>query len=135
MFSHYLLDTNIASYIIRQQPAAVYERLKRESRSRVAISVITEGELVFGIARRPDGRRLNSLVHDFLERVEVLPWDSAAAHQYGHLRAYLENKGLPIGNLDLLLASYALAHDMVLVSNDRAFQRVPNLRLEDWTKA
>lgn len=133
MPARYLLDTNIASYLIREQHNVVGERLRKEQRDAIAISVVTEGELIFGIARRPDGKRLRSLVDDFLARMLVLPWDSLAAREYGHLRARLETRGIPMGNLDMMLAAYALAHSMTLVTNDKAFKRIPGLRLEDWS--
>ena len=67
-------------------------------------------------------------------RVEVLPWDSEAARHYANVRAALERAGASMGNLDLMIAAHALAAQAVLVTNDRAFGRLKELKIEDWTK-
>ncbi len=83
----------------------------------------------------PDATRLEVLVKDFLRTVTILPWDSEAAKQYGWLRAMLERDGKTMGNLDMMIGAHALAVEAVLVTNDRAFTRIKNLKLADWTKA
>jgi tRNA(fMet)-specific endonuclease VapC len=102
--------------------------------SEVGISVVTEAELRFGVARLPLAAKLGIAVEEFLLRVEILPWDSQAAHHYARLRAALEEHGEPMGNLDLMIAAHALAAEAVLVTSDRVFRRVKGLRIEDWTK-
>ena len=94
----YLLDTNIASCIIKGNSPAVDRRLVKVAMAQLAISAVTEGELRFGAARLPRAARLHSLIEEFLLRVAILPWDSDAARQYGQLRATLEREGQPIGN-------------------------------------
>lgn len=100
----------------------------------VGVSVITEAELRFGVARLPQAAKLGIAVEEFLLRVEVLPWDSDAAQHYARLRAALEAHGEPIGNLDLMIAAHALAADAVLVTSDRIFSRVKGLTVEDWRR-
>ena len=131
----YLLDTNTASYIIKGHPARVRERLLRVPMSEVGVSAVTEAELRFGAARRRDLPALATAIEEFLLRVEALPWNSEAAQHYAILRSNVEERGLPVGNLDLMIAAHAMACGAVLVSNDRVFQRIKGLRLEDWTKA
>ena len=128
-----LLDTNTVSYIIKGNRPRVRERLLRVAMAEVGISVITEAELLFGLARRPDATNLKTVVEEFLLRVEVLSWDSEAAQQYSKIRATLEGSGEPMGNLDLMIAAQALALDLVLVSSDAVFRRVRGLKIEDWT--
>jgi tRNA(fMet)-specific endonuclease VapC len=130
----FLLDTNIASYIIKGTFPHVRQRLVKIPIGEVGISVITEAELRFGAARLPQATRLGLIIEEFLLRLEVLPWDSASAQHYARLRAALEERGQPMGNLDLMIAAQALAADMVLVTNDRVFRRVKGLSIEDWTK-
>ncbi len=134
MATRYLLDTNTVSYIIKGNIPRVRERLARLPMAEVAISAVTGAELLFGLARIPESARLKIAVEEFLLRVETLPWDSDAAQQYAHVRAGLERTGATIGNLDMMIASHALAVDAVLVTNDRAFGRVRQLKVEDWTK-
>ncbi len=130
----YLLDTNTVSYIIKGNRPRVRERLLRVEMAEVGISVITEAELLFGLARRPDATKLKTVVEEFLLRVDVLPWDSEAAQQYSIIRATLEGGGEPMGNLDLMIAAQALASDIVLVSSDTVFRRVKGLKIEDWSR-
>jgi tRNA(fMet)-specific endonuclease VapC len=132
MARRYLLDTNTVSFIFKQN-AAVLRRLAGVSMAQLAISAVTEGELRFGLARRPEATRLRQVVEEFLLHVAILPWDSDAAHHYGHLRASLERDGEPMGNLDTMIAAHALATGAVLVTNDHAFARIKKLKAEDWT--
>jgi tRNA(fMet)-specific endonuclease VapC len=134
MASQYLLDTNIASYIIKGNIPAVRRRLMRVAMAQVAISAVTEGELRYVVARRPGATQLQKIVEEFLLRVAILPWDSDAAQQYGALRASLESAGQPMGNLDLMIGAHALALGAILVSNDQAFARIKKLKIEDWTR-
>ena len=135
MTKRYLLDTNIASYVIKGNIPAVSRRLVRVPMARLAISAVTEGELRYGVARRPDAARLRIVVDEFLVRMTILPWDSEAAQRYGQIRAALEREGQPMGNLDTMIGAHALALGAVLVTNDRAFTRIEALKVEDWTKA
>jgi tRNA(fMet)-specific endonuclease VapC len=135
MAVRYLLDTNIASYVIKGSAPNVRDHLRRVPMSDVGISTVTEAELRFGVARKPQANRLELAVQEFLVRVEILAWDSAAAQHYAVVRSSMEDSGTPMGNLDMMIAAHALAVDAVLVTHDRVFQRVKHLRLEDWTKA
>jgi tRNA(fMet)-specific endonuclease VapC len=130
----YLLDTNTASYVIKGNFPRVRERLLRVPMAEVGISAVTEAELRFGVARKPEAIRLKTAVDEFLLRVEALPWDSAASEQYAQVRAELERSGKPMGNLDLMIAAHALSAQLVLVTHDHVFRRIKRLKVEDWTK-
>jgi len=130
----YLLDTNVASYVIKGNIPQVRQRLVKVPLASVAISVVTEAELRFGVARKPEAARLKIAVEEFLLRINVSPWDSEAAKQYAHVRSALEVSGEPMGNLDLMIAAHALSIQAVLVTDDRVFRRVRQLQIEDWTK-
>jgi tRNA(fMet)-specific endonuclease VapC len=131
----YLLDTNTASYVIKGNYPRVRARLLKVPMAEVGISVVTEAELRFGVARRPEATTLKTVVEEFLLRVEVLPWNSEAARHYARIRAVLEKEGEPMGNLDLMIAAQAVAAETVLVTHDQAFRRVKGLKVEDWSKA
>jgi tRNA(fMet)-specific endonuclease VapC len=130
----YLLDTNTASYIIKGNFPRVRARLLKVPMNEVGISVVTEAELRFGVARRPEVAALKRVVQEFLLRVESLAWDSEAARHYADIRASLESRGEPMGNLDLMIAAQARAAEVVLVTHDQGFRRVKGLRVEDWSK-
>lgn len=130
----YLLDTNMASYVIKGNFPRVRERLVRVPMADIGISVVTEAELRFGVARKTEASRLGAAVEEFLLRVEILAWNSEAARSYAAVRASLERAGEPMGNLDMMIAAQALAAQVVLVTHDHVFRRVKQLRLEDWTR-
>ena len=134
MSVRYLLDTNTASYVIKGNIPSVRERLLKVPMARLAISTVTEAELLFGAARKPEAAQLKIAVDEFLLRVEALPWDSTAARHCADVRAALERSGAPMGNLDMMIAAHALALEAVLVTNDRAFRRLSRLKLENWTR-
>jgi len=130
-----LLDTNTCSYIIKGNRPHVREHLLEVPMAEVGISVVTEAELRFGVARLPHAKKLEIGVEEFLLRVEILPWDSEAAKRYARIRAALEYSGAPMGNSDMMIAAQALAAEAVLVTSDRVFRRVKGLRVEDWGRA
>lgn len=134
MAIRYLLDTNTASYVIKGNFPRVRERLLKVPMEEVGISVVTEAELRFGVARRPEAATLKKVVEEFLLRVESLAWNSEAAQEYARIRASLEKDGEPMGNLDLMIAAQAVAAGVVLVTHDHVFRRVKGLKVEDWSK-
>src|SRR5206468_12811502 len=115
MSSRYLLDTNTASYIIKGNVPRVRERLLKVPMSQVLISAITEAELLFGAARKREAVRLKTAIDEFLLRVDSLSWDSNAARRYADLRAALEIEGIPMGNLDMMIADRELSNGDVWV--------------------
>lgn len=128
----YMLDTNMVSHLIKEHPA-VAQRVVAVPMASLCISAITEGELLFGLAKRPDAKRLHLVVRELLRCVDVLPWDSSISEHYGIVRANMERQGKNLAPLDLLIATHALSVGAILVTNDRAFSQVPYLVIEDWT--
>jgi tRNA(fMet)-specific endonuclease VapC len=130
----YLLDTNIASHIIKGDHPTVLRHLVDVPMSDIVVSAVTEAELCYGVAKRgnPDG--LTRRVREFLIRVAVLPWTREAAHAYGQLRTDCEAAGVTLAPMDMMIAAHAQAAGAILVTHDRAFSRVPaGLNLADWT--
>jgi len=127
-----MLDTNTVSQLLKEHPAVV-RRVVATPMASLCISAITEGELLFGLAKRPDAKRLHLAVREFLKRVDALPWDSAIAEHYGTVRADMERQGRVLAPLDLLIATHALSVGAVLVTSDRSLGQVGHLHVEDWT--
>jgi tRNA(fMet)-specific endonuclease VapC len=99
----------------------------------VAISAITVAEILYGLELKPEATRLRASVERLFQAVEIRSWDSPAAQAYGRLRARLRSAGKTLAEMDLLIASHALAAGAVLVSHDKAFQHVtPFLTVVDW---
>ena len=127
-----MLDTNTVSHLLKAH-RAVAGRVAAAPMASLCVSAITAGELLFGLAKRPEAKRLHLAVRELLRRVDALPWDSAVAASYGAVRADIERLGKSLAPLDLLIAAHALCVGAVLVTNDRAFGQVADLRVEDWT--
>jgi tRNA(fMet)-specific endonuclease VapC len=130
--TQYMLDTNTVSHLIKAHPK-VTQRVVEVPMESLCISSITAGELLFGLAKRPNAKSLHSIVRQFLKRVDVLPWDGTVSECCGLVRAEMERQGKILSALDLLIASHALTTDSAIVTNDSAFRQVPGLILEDWT--
>jgi len=128
----YMLDTNVVSHLLKGHPS-VAKHVVAVPMASLCISAITEAELLFGLAKRPDAKRLHMVVQEFLRRVDVLPWDSSAAEYYGIVRANMERQGKTLASLDLLIATHALSVNAALVTNDSAFSQLAGLHIEDWT--
>ena len=131
MTTRYLLDTNTVSHLIKRHPQAI-QRLLAVPMHSVGISAITAGELAFGLAKRPEAVALRAAVHEFLRRVDVLPWDADVAQTYGQLRAQVQSEGIGLSALDKQIAAHALHVQAILVSSDQAFGRLTQLKHENW---
>ena len=129
----YLLDTNSFSYAVRQRSQAFNQRFQSIHASSIAVSVVTEAELLFGLARRPEAHALSRSVHALLGNIAILPWAPSAARHYAGIRAELERRGLPMDDMDMMIAAHAMAENATLVTSDAAFRRIERLSLEDWT--
>ena len=124
----YLLDTNMVSYIVKGRSLAASNRLVALPSSDVAaVSAITVGEIKYGLARRPEATALRSLMEAFLASILVLRWDVDEADAYGTVRATLEKQGITLGSMDMMIAAQAIVARATVVTNDKAFARVPEL--------
>jgi tRNA(fMet)-specific endonuclease VapC len=129
-----LLDTNICIYLIRHKFPAALDRLARFEVGEVGVSVLTVSELRYGVEKSARVERNREALERFLLPLEIPDFDLDATLAYGRIRAFLEKNGTPIGPLDTLIAAHAASLDATLVTNNtREFERVPNLRIEDWT--
>lgn len=133
-----MLDTCICSFIMREQPEAVLERLEQTvlRRHRIVVSAITYAEMRFGCTGKKASPRHAQLVDAFCSRLDaVLAWDRAAVDATTEIRAVLAAAGTPIGSNDAAIAGHAIASGAILVTNNvREFERVPGLQYEDWVK-
>lgn len=131
----YLLDTNICIHLLRHRPAALRARLNGEADS-PSISTIALTELLHGCAKSARPRENRAQVESLAGRVEVLPFDAAAADHTGDIRAALESQGFPIGAYDVLIAGHARSRGLAVVTTNLGeFARVPGLRCENWIES
>jgi len=131
----WILDTNACIFLIKRRSVELSQRLLQCAVGEVGVSSITLSELEFGVAKSQQSARSAVALARFLAPLEVVAYDKAAAARYGPLRAHLEGRGTPIGQMDTLIAAHALALGCTVVTNDvREFRRVPGLAVEDWSK-
>lgn len=133
-----MLDTNICSFIMREQPEAVLMRLEQAvlRRDRIVVSAITYAEMRFGAIGKKASPRHAQLVEAFCARLDaILPWDRNAVDATTEIKAALTAAGNPIGPNDTAIAGHAIATSAILVTNNvKEFERVPGLIFEDWCK-
>jgi len=91
------------------------------------ISAITEAEIRYGLAKRPEATALKLLMDGFLASIRILPWGRDEAQAYGVLRAKLEASGISLGNMDIMIAAHAVTSGAVLVTNDKALGQTLDL--------
>ncbi|STE53137.1 tRNA(fMet)-specific endonuclease VapC [Edwardsiella tarda] len=134
----YMLDTNICSFIMREQPEVVLKRLEQAvlHNHRIVVSAITYAEMRFGAIGKKASPRHVQLVDAFCSRLDaILPWDKTVVDATIVIKAALAAAGTPIGPNDTAIAGHAIAAGAILVTNNtREFERVAGLMLEDWAK-
>ncbi len=132
----YMLDTDISNYLIKGRSADIEQKLLAAPPDRICLSAITRAELLYGLKQLPKTHRIHGAVVQFLELIQVLPWIEDAADYYADIRHQLTTQGQLIGEMDMMIASHALAIGATLVSNNtRHFERIDApLLLENWAK-
>jgi tRNA(fMet)-specific endonuclease VapC len=129
-----ILDTDMLSAIVSPRcPPRVARELER-ARGPVHTTAVNWAEICYGLARHPAGERMRQRYRKLvLPALEILDFDAGCAEVYGRLRAELEARGERLAEADLMIASIALRHGLLLVSgNTRHFGRIPGLKLENW---
>jgi tRNA(fMet)-specific endonuclease VapC len=133
--TRYLLDTNICIYIAKGHPLAVRHRFEALTLQELAMSTMTVGELRYGAEKSQSRDQALAKIDQLVQMIQPCTLPMKAAEHYGHVRATLQQQGLPIGNNDLWLAAHAMAEAWTLVTNNtREFCRVPGLRYENWVE-
>ena len=133
------LDTDALTHFQRGHPL-VCARCASQPAGSVGIAIISVEEQFLGWYTRARKAKDNKdLAHayyrfaefaTFVSRLSILPFSEAAMERY----EYLLSLRLQVAKPDLRIAAIALEADATLVTrNYRDFQRIPNLKLADWT--
>ncbi|MEO1166973.1 MAG: type II toxin-antitoxin system VapC family toxin [Chloroflexota bacterium] len=129
----YSLDTNTCIRIINGRSPEVRAKLITVNPDDIIVCSVVRSELWYGAQKSQTPVRNRQKQDLFLKQFKSLPFDTYAAEQYAVIRADLERKGTPIGAMDMLIGAIAKAYDLILITHNlREFQRIPNLKLENW---
>lgn len=130
----YLLDTDIIIYSLKGN-AAVQENLRRHRNASLCVSVISLMELYYGAYKSQRVESNLAKVKTIEKTLKAIQAGEEVVELFGMLKSKLEAKGQPADDFDLVIASTALAHNLILVTNNtRHFQKVEGLRLENWNQ-
>lgn len=133
-----LLDTSAASEIMRRRPDAL-RRLRDEDPSRVWLCAPVAAEIHFGLSRLPDGSSRRGLLESEFRNLRTvlrwIDWNESASRAFGRWKALLRQRGTPIEDMDMAIASIALSLPARLATcNVRHFTRIDDLEVDDWSR-
>ena len=130
----YLLDTNIISDMMHDPRGRVMASIAKVGETNVFTSIFVVSEVRYGI-EKSGSQKLAIRLRDILEGLSVERFEAPADQHYATIRNATKKAGTNVGQMDLLIASHALALDAVLVTgNEREFSYVPGLKIENWLK-
>ncbi len=133
----YLFDTDALSQIIKRNPSLSFiKKLAAVPPRRQFTTAITVGEMVYGAHKSNRPAHFISKLNDLVwPNIQILPFDKNSAEIYGKIRAVLEQKGIPLTEPDMRIASIALCHKLILVTgNVKHFLKISGLTIENWLK-
>ena len=133
----FFLDANVVIDAIRSKTALIMrEHFKKIDSSNIKISSIVVAELEYGAKHSNDYEKNKALYRQFIKDFEIIPFTHNEAVVYGDIRQKLAEKGQLIGANDMLIAATVLSYNATIIThNVDEFSRIPNLLIEDWTKA
>jgi len=130
----YLLDTNTIIFALKDAQGGAALRIGQAAQSEVCVCAVVEAELYHGATKYERPSRREAVLEGFLQPFQSLPFDSSCVPHYARIRDFLECRGRIIGANDLMIAAVALTHDLTVVThNCDEFDRVPGLRVENWS--
>jgi len=130
----YLLDTNICIFLIKKKNPLLIEKLKKYYNKGIFISSLTLVELEYGVENSDHIEKNRLSLIEFLTIFEILNFEQKDTQSYGMIKSDLRKSGKMIGAIDALLAAQAISRNLIFVTNNtKEFERINNLRIEDWT--
>ena len=130
----YLLDTNICIFLIKKKNPLLIEKLKKYYNKGIFISSLTLAELEYGVENSDHKEKNRLSLIEFLTIFEILNFEQKDTQSYGMIKSDLRKSGKMIGAIDALLAAQSISRNLIFITNNtKEFERINNLRIEDWT--
>lgn len=130
----YIIDTDILSYFLKKQ-AQVVKRFEATDPSDIATTIINYTELLFGAYKSPLIESKLPKIKAFLTTLTVVNFEKRSGEEFARLKAQLQQQGIVLADMDLMIASICLSHNLILVTNNtRHFGRIERLRMENWSE-
>lgn len=127
----YLLDTNTIIHFWRGDPKVV-RRFAQFSENNLSISIITAAEILSGMQRQTKGSNEYNRNRQFLNEIKTINLDDIVIECFAQIKFDLCKKGKRVADFDLLIAATALTYGYILITDDRHFNRIPRLEIENW---
>jgi tRNA(fMet)-specific endonuclease VapC len=129
----YLLDTDTIIYSLKGHKGVI-RNLENHVQDSVKISIITLLELYYGAYKSERVSGNLAKIKTIESSLDIIPVGKESAEIFGRLKASSQKKGTPLDDFDLIIASCALANNLVLVTNNtKHFKRIEGLKLDNWT--
>ena len=129
----FLLDTNTLSQLANDPSGAAARRIHDGVPEEIVTSVIVGCEIEYGLAKKQSAK-LTRQMKAILAAIPMLAFRAPAHMVYGRIRHELSKAGIALSPNDMLIAAHTLALDATLVTDDRVFERVPGLKVENWMR-
>ena len=130
----YMVDTNILIYLMNGKSSKLQQKFTRKNVEQFCVSSITVAELLYGAKKSAKVVENTNAAIKILSTFEIIDFSGLDAMEYGDIRSYLEKSGNIIGSNDLLIAAQARRQNLIVITaNVKEFNRVPKLKVEDWT--
>jgi tRNA(fMet)-specific endonuclease VapC len=130
----YLIDSDIIIYSLKKDKRVQANFLINEKIPKF-ISIITYGELLYGAKKSERIEKNLAEVYRIKILFPIIEIDLPIIEVFSDLKAKYSKTGIVIDDFDLLIASTALAHNQILVTNNtRHFEKIAEIKLENWKK-
>ncbi len=130
---NYFLDTNICVYFLKGLYSAVLDHIQNTNPNTIKIPSLVKAELLYGAEKSQHKSKNLTNINRFLEPFEIISFDDECSIIYSKIRATLELEGSVMGPNDYIIAATTVAKNGILVTNNtKEFQRIKNLKIENW---
>jgi len=127
-----VIDTDTISYFLRGNESVKAKFIAHQSK--LASTTINYSELIYGLTKK-DSKQYLPKVERIFENIKLYSFDKKSAKTFGILKSTMQQKGIVVADMDLMIASIAMAYDEVLISNNlKHFSKIEGLCVESWVK-